>query len=275
MTFSVSVIVPSFNRAPVLPRALDSLLAQTNKAAEIIVVDDGSSDGTSSLVKRDYPGVKLLVQENHGVSAARNAGVSLSSGEWLAFLDSDDEWLPEKLAHQLAFARKNPDINLIHTNEIWIRKGVRVNSMRKHRKFGGQIFAKCLPRCIISPSSAMISRTLFDRVGGFDVELPACEDYDLWLRVCHQQEVAYVERPLIKKYGGHEDQLSSKYWGMDRFRIKSLVRLLEQSSLNKEQEAMTRRTLHEKCRVLMNGAVKRCNNDLAAYCTEIMNIYEL
>ena len=140
------------------------MLAQTHEAAEIIVVDDGSSDGTNALVERHYPGVKLLTQGNQGVSSARNAGASVSTGEWLAFLDSDDEWLPEKLSHQLACVRDNPHISLIHSDEIWIRRGVRVNQMRKHRKPGGQIFEYCLPRCVISPSAVMMSKALFDRL---------------------------------------------------------------------------------------------------------------
>ncbi len=275
MTSSVSVIIPSFNRASVLPRALDSVLAQTHEAAEIIVVDDGSSDGTNALIERDYPGVKLLNQGNQGVSSARNAGASVSTGEWLAFLDSDDEWLPEKLSYQLTCARDNPHISLIHSDEIWIRRGVRVNQMRKHRKSGGQIFEYCLPRCVISPSAVMMSKALFDRLGGFDEDLPACEDYDLWLRVCHQYEVAYIEHPLILKYGGHEDQLSAKYWGMDRFRVKALAKLLAQSTLSIEQEASTKRMLHEKCRILMSGAQKRDKPELIAYCKQLLNAYDL
>jgi glycosyltransferase involved in cell wall biosynthesis len=275
MTLSISVIIPSFNRASVLPRALNSVLAQTRGAAEIIVVDDGSSDGTNALVERNYPGVKLLTQGNRGVSSARNAGVSLSTGEWLAFLDSDDEWLPEKLNHQLACVRDNPHISLIHSDEIWIRRGVRVNPMRKHRKYGGKIFEYCLPRCVISPSAVMMSRSLFDRVGGFDEELPACEDYDLWLRICHQNEVAYIERPLIRKYGGHKDQLSAKYWGMDRFRVRALAKLLTQYTLNSEQQLSTKRMLHEKCRVLMSGAEKRDNPELIAYCRQLLNAHNL
>ena len=275
MTSSVSVIIPSFNRASVLPRALDSVLAQTHEAAEIIVVDDGSSDGTNALVERHYPGVKLLTQGNQGVSSARNAGASVSTGEWLAFLDSDDEWLPEKLSHQLACVRDNPHISLIHSDEIWIRRGVRVNQMRKHRKSGGQIFEYCLPRCVISPSAVMMSKALFDRLGGFDEDLPACEDYDLWLRVCHQYEVAYIEHPLIRKYGGHEDQLSAKYWGMDRFRVKALAKLLAQSTLSIEQEVLTKRMLREKCRILMSGAEKRDKPELIAYCKQLLNTYDL
>ena len=275
MNSSVSVIIPSFNRASVLPRALDSVLAQTHEAAEIIVVDDGSSDGTNALVERDYPSVNLLTQGNQGVSSARNAGASVSSGEWLAFLDSDDEWLPEKLSHQLACARDNPHISLIHSDEIWIRRGVRVNQMRKHRKSGGQIFEYCLPRCVISPSAVMMSKALFDRLGGFDEDFPACEDYDLWLRVCHQYEVAYIEHPLIRKHGGHEDQLSAKYWGMDRFRVKALAKLLAQSTLSIEQEVLTKRMLREKCRILMSGAEKRDKPELIAYCKQLLNAYGL
>ena len=275
MTSSVSVIIPSFNRASVLPRALDSVLAQTHEAVEIIVVDDGSSDGTNALVERDYPDVKLVTQGNQGVSSARNAGALVSTGEWLAFLDSDDEWLPEKLSHQLACARDNPHISLIHSDEIWIRRGARVNQMRKHRKSGGQIFEYCLPRCVISPSAVMMSKALFDRLGGFDEDLPACEDYDLWLRACHQYEVAYIEHPLIRKYGGHEDQLSAKYWGMDRFRVKALAKLLAQSTLSIEQEVLTKRMLREKCRILMNGAVKRDKPELSAYCKQLLNAYDL
>ena len=251
------------------------MLAQTHEATEIIVVDDGSIDGTSALVERDYPGAKLLTQGNQGVSSARNAGASVSTGEWLAFLDSDDEWLPEKLSHQLACARDNPHISLIHSDEIWIRRGVRVNQMRKHRKSGGQIFEYCLPRCVISPSAVMMSKALFNRLGGFDEDLPACEDYDLWLRVSHQYEVAYIEHPLIRKYGGHEDQLSVKYWGMDRFRVKALAKLLAQCTLSIEQEVLTKRMLHEKCRILMNGAEKRDKPELIAYCKQLLNTYDL
>tara|TARA_A100000164_G_C21386359_1_gene531063 strand:+ start:68 stop:433 length:366 start_codon:yes stop_codon:yes gene_type:complete len=121
----------------------------------------------------------------------------------------------------------------------------------------------------------MMSKALFDRLGGFDEDLPACEDYDLWLRVCHQYEVAYIEHPLILKYGGHEDQLSAKYWGMDRFRVKALAKLLAQSTLSIEQEASTKRMLHEKCRILMSGAQKRDKPELIAYCKQLLNAYDL
>ena len=263
---SVSVIIPTFNRAERLPRALISVLEQSRPADEVIVVDDGSSDQTRELLEAEFPAIKLIVQSNQGVSAARNRGAASSSGHWLAFLDSDDEWLPEKLEVQMQAAAANPQFSLIHSNEIWIRRGVRVNQMKKHRKSGGDIFSDCLPRCIISPSAVMLRRELFDAVGQFDESLPACEDYDLWLRICHQHEVLYIDKPLLVKYGGHEDQLSTRYWGMDRFRVKALDKLLSQISLEADKEREARAILLEKCRVLMVGAHKRNNVNLLDYC---------
>lgn len=262
MAETVSVIIPTYNRRHCLPRALDSVLAQTTAALEIIVVDDGSTDGTEQLLAKNYPGVICLRQANRGVSAARNAGIDRSRGDWLAFLDSDDEWLPAKLETQLATAAAHPDCPLVHSDEIWIRRGVRVNAMRKHGKAGGEIFERCLPLCAISPSAAMIRASLFDQLGGFDESLPACEDYDLWLRLCSRYPVAYVDEPLLRKYGGHQDQLSQQYWGMDRFRVRALTKLLAAGNLSTEQSQAVRAMLTEKITILAAGARKRDNRSL-------------
>ncbi|MDE2825547.1 MAG: glycosyltransferase family 2 protein, partial [Gemmatimonadota bacterium] len=216
----VSVVIPTYNRADRLPSAIRSVLEQTAPPAEIIVVDDGSTDGTPALV-RTFPGVRYLRQENQGVSAARNHGIGAAKHDWIALLDSDDEWLPGKLERQWGALERDPRYRFCHTDEIWIRKGRRVNPMKKHAKYGGHIFHHCLPLCVISPSSALIHRDLFERFGMFDPELPVCEDYDLWLRICAREPVLYVDEPLLLKYGGHEDQLSRAYWGMDRFRIRA------------------------------------------------------
>ena len=262
MAETVSVIIPSFNRRHCLPRALDSVLAQTVPALEIIVVDDGSSDGTRSLIESDYPQVTYLWQPNRGVSAARNTGIDRARGHWLAFLDSDDEWLPPKLERQLALASSMPHCPLVHSDEIWIRRGVRVNAMRKHGKAGGDIFARCLPLCAISPSAALVRATLFDELGGFDTTLPACEDYELWLRICSRYPVAYVDQPLLRKYGGHDDQLSRQHWGMDRFRVRAMSKLLATGDLNRQQRQATRDRLTEKIAILATGARKRGNRIL-------------
>jgi glycosyltransferase involved in cell wall biosynthesis len=253
----ISVVIPTHNRRVLLARALDSVRAQTRHADEILVVDDGSSDGTDRLVAEKYPEVRLLVQENRGVSAARNAGIRAAQGELIAFLDSDDEWLPRKLQRQLEAMETSPSSPLCHTNEIWIRNGRRVNPMKKHQKFGGWIFEKALPLCVISPSSVVAERSLFDDVGLFDESLPACEDYDLWLRVCSRFPVHYIDEPLIVKHGGHEDQLSRRHWGMDRFRIQALRKILAEPHLPDDYRRGAEAALAQKVEIFSRGAQKR------------------
>jgi len=271
----VSVIIPTFNRRHCLPRALDSVLAQTAPAAEVIVVDDGSDDDTGALVASDYPGVSYHRQPNLGVSAARNAGIARARGAWLAFLDSDDEWLPTKLERQLALAADHSDCPLIHSDEIWIRNGVRVNAMRKHGKAGGDIFSRCLPLCAISPSAVMLRADLLAEIGGFDEALPACEDYDLWLRICYRYPVAYIDEPLLRKYGGHRDQLSRQHWGMDRFRVRALSNLLQTADLTDPQRRATRAMLTKKCAILTAGARKRNNQMLLGELAALRSLHDL
>ena len=257
----ISVIIPAFNRAHTLPKALDSVLSQTLKPREIIVVDDGSTDETNAVLA-NYPGLCIISQDNRGVSAARNVGIEKAGGEWLAFLDSDDEWLKEKLEKQWD-AICIDDKLICHTEEIWIRNGKRVNPMKKHQKFGGWIYERCLPLCVISPSSVMIHRSVFKDVGVFDESLEVCEDYDLWLRICAKYSVLFIDEPLIVKYGGHEDQLSRKYWGMDRFRVKALEKMMSFGALNDEDEKATVNMILQKCGIIINGMKKRGNNDEA------------
>ncbi len=253
----VSVIIPTFNRETLLARALSSVLAQTGVSFELIVVDDGSTDGTRARVERDFPAATYLYQENQGPSAARNRGIERSRGEWIAFLDSDDEWLPGKLEAQISFFRQNPDCRIMQTEEIWIRNGKRVNQMTKHKKSGGFIFDKCLPLCAISPSAVMIHKSLFEEVGLFDESLPACEDYDLWLRIASRHPVGLIEKPYLTKYGGHADQCSHKYPAMDLFRIRALVKILKSGTLAPEQTALAEKTLKEKSEIYIQGALKR------------------
>lgn len=254
---SVSVIIPSHNRVDRLPLALESVFAQTRPPDEVIVIDDGSDDGTDRIIRDRYPDVTLLRQVHRGVSAARNLGIRAASGEWLALLDSDDQWLAEKLRTQLHHIARSPDYRVGHTDEIWIRNGKRANPMHKHQKHGGYIFARCLPLCCISPSSAIIHRSVFEEVGLFDETLPACEDYDLWLRICSRLPVQYIDAPLTVKYGGHPDQLSRAHWGMDRFRIQALVKIVKNGALNPTDHAAAIKTLIQKIEIYLEGARKR------------------
>lgn len=273
MPESVGVVIPTFNRARSLGRALDSVLAQTLPPRQIIVVDDGSTDTTAALLA-DYPGVTSIYQQNRGVSAARNLGVRQCDCDWIALLDSDDEWLPEKLASQFEALHEQPGHRLVHCDEFWIRNGRRVNPANRHRKQGGWIFEHCLPLCVISPSAAIIHRNLLEKIGGFNEDLPACEDYDLWLRICSRHPVLYVDQPLLRKYGGHADQLSRKHWGMDRFRVQALRNLLDAGTLPETYRPATLESFRGKCRILINGANKRGNQQLAQDYQALLAQYE-
>jgi glycosyltransferase involved in cell wall biosynthesis len=258
----ISVVIPSYNRLQTLITAIESVLRQTSAVDEIIVVDDGSTDETASEIARLYPQVKLIQQVNRGVSAARNVGIKQARFDWIALLDSDDSWLAEKIASIRQARNLQTKYLLFHSDEIWIRNGVRVNAMKKHRKSGGWIFENCLALCVISPSAVVFHRSLLDSYGYFDESLPACEDYDLWLRICHQIPVCYIDQPLITKNGGHADQLSSRYWGMDRFRIRSLHHLLRRENLNDEYRQAATSTLVRKLEILLTGARKHGNQKI-------------
>jgi glycosyltransferase involved in cell wall biosynthesis len=251
----VSVIIPTYNRAPVLGRAVESVLAQSLPSFELIVVDDGSSDGTTDVVSQFGDRVKLIRQENRGASSARNAGIRASRGELIAFLDSDDEWLPSKLEKQAALFSDGDFI--CHTEEIWYRNGKQVPQKKIHRKQGGRFFQRALERCLISPSSVMISRSLLDRVGWFDEDLPAAEDYDLWLRITAFHEVAFVPEPLVIKHGGCANQLSETTPAIDRYRIRAIEKILAAPDLSAELRKAARRELVRKCGIVAAGCEKR------------------
>ncbi len=251
----VSVIIPTFNRNWCLMEAIDSVHAQTYTNYELIVVDDGSTDNTTELLDR-REGITVIQQTNQGVSSARNKGIAFSKGELIAFLDSDDLWQPEKLAVQVAYFRHNLEVMICQTEEIWIRNGRRIFPKSRHKKTSGYFFERSLELCLVSPSAVMMRSHLFDQVGIFDENLPACEDYDLWLRVGLRMPILLIDRPLVVKRGGHADQLSSNP-GLDKYRIRSIQKLLECESLTHKQDKAARRMLQEKCRIYAAGCRKR------------------
>lgn len=255
----VSVIIPTYNRADLVKEALDSVLAQTidGLEMEVIVVDDGSSDNTRAVIESRGPPVKYFCQPHQGVSAARNTGIKAASGTWLAFLDSDDLWLPEKLQGQLNFFRFHPNWRICQTEEVWMRNGLRINPRDYHRKPSGYCFSALLERCLISPSAVMLPRSLLDEVGLFDETLPACEDYDLWLRIGCRYPIGLVQQPLVVKRGGRSDQLSTTVAALDKYRITALVKLLRGGVLTCRQQALTMQVLVKKCGIYGAGCVKR------------------
>lgn len=264
----ISIIIPTYNRAHTILRALGSIFLQSVSDWELIIVDDGSEDDSIKQVEHfvqvhnmESKTNLLRLAKNHGVSYARNRGVEMAKGDWLAFLDSDDEWLPHKLALQMQWIEGRKELVAIHGEEVWIRNGVRVNQMKKHQKFGGRIFSKCLPLCVISPSAVMIKKSVWNELGGMDETFPVCEDYDLWLKLTSLYEIGFIEEPIIVKHGGHDCQLSHKFKAMDYYRVKAIDRIIELRAreLTMEQKDLAREILIKKSTILLSGFKKHNN----------------
>jgi glycosyltransferase involved in cell wall biosynthesis len=266
----VSVIITTYNRRSFLKAAVLSVLVQDHKDKEIIIVDDGSTD--DSLKELEGLPVQYIWKENGGISSARNKGIEVARGDFIAFLDVDDLWKKKKLSTQMAMMSEN-GYEISYTDEIWIRNGEHLNQKSIHKKYSGFIFEKCLPLCIISPSSVLMKRSVFDVVGLFDESMIVCEDYDMWLRVTARYPVLFVEKPLIVKQGGHEDQLSKRYPAMDRFRIQSIARILESDVLDETMRSAAIAELATKCRIYTLGAVKRGKVEEAEYYSGLINRY--
>ncbi|MCH2288777.1 MAG: glycosyltransferase [SAR324 cluster bacterium] len=270
----VSVILPSYNRSQSIGLAVESVLKQSFRDFELFVVDDGSEDDTVEILD-SIPGSfnTLRLKENAGVSHARNCGIRSTDSEWIAFLDSDDVWHPQKLEKQIAYASERPEYLLHFTDEIWFRNGKRINPKLRHQKREGWIFQPSLELCLMAPSTVMLKRELLEQCGLFDEELPVCEDYDLWLRITAHHQVSFLNEALMTRSGGHADQLSRKYWGMDRFRVQSLKKILANVPLRKEDEMATRRVLKKKCEILLNGFRKRGKTEEISYYESLIKTY--
>lgn len=268
----ISTIIPTFNRGRFVVEAVSSVLTQRNvpEPCEIIVVDDGSTDDTASALEQFSGKIRYIFQERSGVSAARNRGIIESKGQYIAFLDSDDLWLPDKLACQLAWFQDHPEALLCQTEEIWIRNGKKLNPRRYHKKPEGFCFPLLLQRCLVSPSAAAVRRTVFDKVGLFDESLPACEDYDLWLRIGSRYPLGLIENPLVIKRGGHPDQLSSTIPSLDRYRIRSILKLLSMGFLHADQTIAAVTVLREKSRIYTEGCRKHGKEQQAKMLEKIL-----
>lgn len=295
----VSVIIPNFNRLECFQKAFSSVLKQTYTNFELIIIDDGSTKSIREENKKFIEKVKeehikkiktienlnnalpfedriiyLQNDKNYGVSYSRNRGIKQAKGQYIALLDSDDEWLAQKLETQVKFMLTS-GFRVVHTEELWVRRGVRVNPMKKHKKEGGDIFLRSLELCLMSPSSIMLEKTIFEDYGYFDESLPVCEDYDLWLRITCREKVGFIEKPLIIKYGGHQDQLSRKYEAMDKWRVISLIKLLNSGCLDFDREIAVKKMIQKKSSILYNGAIKRGRfNDAEIYKRWMINYGE-
>lgn len=268
----VSVIIPTYNRKAFLKEALVSVYNQTFKDYEVIVYDDGSTDGTMEMIehfKKYYPLTYIHSKVNRGPSFARNRAVEVSKGNFIAFLDSDDLWIKNKLYEQYHFMKKN-SFKICQTDEIWIRRGKRVNCMKKHRKPNGDVFERSLDLCVVSPSAVMMEKDLFVRHMGFDENLPACEDYDLWLRISSKEKIFLLDKKLVIKRGGHNDQLSLTVPYLDRYRVYSMDKIITNSNLDGDKKQLVRRKLSEKCCIIIQGLKKKANYKEANYYEQLL-----
>lgn len=274
MSPKVSVIIPTKDREEPLIRALTSVENQSFRAIEVVVVDDHSRKAPSSIIEQfeSRLPIRLIPSQGEGVSAARNTGIRATTSEFIALLDSDDEWMMEKISKQVDFFDTHPEIPLVHTEEVWIRNGVRVNPMKKHKKSGGRIFTPSTKLCLISPSATMLRRSLLDEVGLFNESFTVCEDYELWLRVTALYEVGFIDSPLTIKYGGHDDQLSRRYHSMDLWRVRALKNFIAHSALSIDEKEAVKQEIKFKCQVLLKGFEKHRNFE---HKEEVESIYAL
>ncbi len=260
----MSVVIPTYNRRDIIHRAIDSVLQQDFKDFELIVVDDGSTDNTSDVLEVYGKRIRVVCQEHAGVSSARNQGIKSAHGELIAFLDSDDEWLPAKLGKQVERRRDGQTSFICHTDEIWMRDGREIPQRQIHRKQGGHFFERALERCLISPSSAMISSSLLEKVGLFDENFPAAEDFDLWLRITAFYRVDFVPEPLVIKHGGRRDQLSATTVAIDKYRIRAILKILSNPELPVRYRERAIEELRRKCGIVAQGCRKRGREEEAA-----------
>ena len=266
----ISVIIPTFNRKQLLLEAVESVRRQSFRDWELLVVDDGSTDGTDQVIESLISdGIRCIRQEHSGVSAARNRGIRAARNDWIAFLDSDDYWHKQKLQQQFEALEANPEYLAVHTDEIWIRSGVRVNPRKHHQKRSGWMFHHCLRLCLISPSSILLHRSLLDESGLFDESFPVCEDYELWLRITARRPVFFVPEKLVVKRGGHADQLSRSRWGMDRYRVRGLLKSVDSGYLTPQQRQWAAAEIVRKSEILEQGFAKRGRMDRASHYREL------
>ena len=281
-----TAIITTYQRPHALGRALRSVLQQTLRPSNVLVVDDANLTETQSVIlatterivredpARHLPAIVVIPNQGQGISAARNTGIRHAQSAWLAFLDDDDEWRPAKMHQQAkAVQAAAKQLRLCHTDEVWLRNGRHLNQSAHHKKTGGAIYARCLERCCISPSAVLMARSLVEAYGMFDPKLAVCEDYDMWLRICAYEEVAYVPEPLVVKHGGHADQLSRRHWGMDRFRVRALIKMMRDHHLDPAKHAATRTMLIKKLTILAQGAKKRNNRRRHRYYMDLLAHY--
>ena len=272
----ISVIIPTYNRSGFLLKSVESVLNQSFKKFELIIMDDGSDDHTEEAIKKlKDKKIKYYYQFNRGPAAARNNGIKKSTCKYIAFLDSDDVWTEDKLKIQIKAMKENPDYIISHTEEIWYKGKRLIKPRRIHKKCQGDIFKQSLKLCSISMSTVMIRKELIKKTGLFDLDLEVCEDYDYWLRVTANYPVLLIDKPLTIKQGGHFDQQSQKYFGLDKFRIYAIEKLIKSKKLTKEKLRLAVDEMNKKCRIYGQGCLKYNKKEEGEYYIKLGKKYKI
>lgn len=225
----VSVITPTYNRARYIEEAIDSALAQTYPNVEIIVVDDGSTDETPAILKGYGDKISCFYQDYQGVSAALNLGIKNSSGQYLAILDDDDIWLPEKLELQVAYMEAHPEVGMVHADMLVLSERSGDSRPRKRELSrpipSGYVLPELIQRNFIFGCAALVRRSCLDEVGLFDPELQAAEDYNLWLRIARRFSITYMDRPLAI-FRLHATNITRDPLFMQEWHLKALKKMV-------------------------------------------------
>ena len=268
----VLVLIPTRDRPSLTLEAIVSVTNQTYTNWECLVIDDGSNQENYDLLTKKLkpiPNVKVSRNDiSKGPAACRNFALRITDYNYVAFLDSDDLWMKEKLEKQVnALEQRNKE--WIHCNELWMRNNKTVNQKKIHRKQGGLFWKRSVSRCLISPSAVLFKRAFFQELGGFKESFPVAEDYELWLRALEKNSVGYLSEPLVLKRAGDWQQLSS-IQEIDRYRVLALHRALRRlrACTGKANRVRLNKLIEEglkKTQVLVAGAKKHKSHRLAQY----------
>jgi glycosyltransferase involved in cell wall biosynthesis len=210
---NISVVIPLYNAEKYIGDTLESVLAQTYSTFEIIVVNNSSTDSSLDIVKK-YSDVKVISQENQGPSVARNKGVALSKGDFIAFLDADDLWVPDKLKIQMEYFNNNPQVGLVYSKYTSVRNG-KILRTRPQNGYSGWIFTKLLYKSIIQTSTVMVKRECLDAVGPYDESFSLGDEYDMFLRIAKKFQCGFVDKGLIR-YRIHDNNTSKNVFLFDK-----------------------------------------------------------
>lgn len=224
----VSIVIPTYNHEQYLARAIKSVLKQTHKNAEIIICDDGSSDNTKEVIKKfkHHKKIRYYYQSNQGLASTRNLGIKKAKGEFIAFLDSDDYWLPKKIEKQLKIFTKNKQIGLVYCFHYWVSEAGKITGKKK-KNYRGDIWQDLLQGNLIvgSGSAAVVKKECFDKIGLFDESLKSCEDWDMWLRIARVYQIDLTPELLVK-ITQHPHKIKQQKWSLARGRFKVIKKNL-------------------------------------------------